>query len=443
MTILPNVTDEASAVRHDVPNGVSGGNPPVVRSPCDQDPAVVASPAAQPEGQSLLGRTRAAIAAAELEGFSPRAKLSALLARARDAGRAFRRAAVAVNPARKQDLARDVPIGRFGTALGGLVVPAADAALAAVPPNPESAGIAVKPAQNLVGRVSATAAHSSRVVSPFVNPAQVRARLEAAEASASWFVSVGAEDAVRELREHCGAVLLGPGAAKRAELRDPTRVEDVLGSDETRHALIGLAHRGGNPVVLLWGPPGTGKSTLARAFARLHHELNDSSMFASNQAILELSAARSPDLAIDAIEGWLGNQLYSTALIVNEADRLLGDQRRILDVLAGERGPLPGAVVFTTTYDPTAPRDTNRNLLTFDPQFVSRCTLLRVDPLPPAVLAEHLRRLAEADGVSLPQATLDAIAVTGRGREALKALDAHLARLAGARIGRAGAERQP
>lgn len=262
--------------------------------------------------------------------------------------------------------------------------------------------------------------------------------LEAAEAAAIAAVEalgrLDAAPALRSLRQRCDDLveLIGRRAGRR-DLRLPLDLEDIVCCDDLKATLRGLARwNGPPPVILLWGPTGCGKSTLARAFAKLWIEAEKRSLFECSLYMEQVSAARGAELALAQIEGWRQHQTFALTLIVNEADRLLTEQQRLLDLLAGERGALPAPIVFTTVKDPAQPRETNRNLPVFDPQFRGRCTILEVRGLEPDLVVSRLREIAGVEGVDPPDDVLRGFVGDDGLRGAIKRLDAHLARIAGA-----------
>ncbi|MFM7718520.1 MAG: replication-associated recombination protein A [Actinomycetota bacterium] len=197
----------------------------------------------------------------------------------------------------------------------------------------------------------------------------------------------------------------------------------LLGPD---HALTRIVEGGNLPSVILWGPAGTGKTTLAHLLAK-----------AVGADLRELSAVSSG--VADArriIEGSGG--MFRTVLFVDEVHRWSRSQQDVL-LPAVEDGRV--TLVGATTENP---------FFSLNTPLLSRCILLRLEPLGPQELRTLLARaLADRDrglgrlGVAASDEALDHIAEAAGGdaRIALTGLEAAaLATPAGGEITRAIAE---
>ncbi|MGH8981881.1 MAG: replication-associated recombination protein A [Acidimicrobiales bacterium] len=167
--------------------------------------------------------------------------------------------------------------------------------------------------------------------------------------------------------------LVGPGAPLRVLVES-----DRLGS------------------VILWGPPGTGKTTLARLLAE-----GTSKEFVPISAV----AAGVKDVrdAIDGARRRLGEQGRGTILFVDEVHRFNKAQQDVL-LPAVEDGPV--VLVGATTENP---------FFEVNPPLMSRATLWRLEPLADEDMGVLLRRGLEAEGAVATDEVLDAIVGTAEG----------------------------
>jgi putative ATPase len=166
--------------------------------------------------------------------------------------------------------------------------------------------------------------------------------------------------------------------------------------------------------VILWGPAGTGKTTLARVIAAT-----------TERAFLSLSAVSAGVKDVrEVIEGArrrLGEHGQRTILFLDEVHRFNKAQQDAL-LPAVEDGTI--TLIGATTENP---------YFEVNPPLLSRSTLFRLEPLSPEDLQSVLRRAVESEGREVEAEALDLIAdrASGDARSALTALEVALA-LAGA-----------
>jgi putative ATPase len=202
-----------------------------------------------------------------------------------------------------------------------------------------------------------------------------------------------------------------------ARLR-PTRLDDVVGQDHLLapgRPLRTLIEADRLSSVILWGPPGTGKTTLAQLIARTTAKAFEQ-LSAVNASVKDVREV------ISAAEARLGQHEQGTILFLDEVHRFNKAQQDAL-LPSVESGLL--VLIGATTENP---------FFEVNPPLLSRSTMFRLEPLDDDAVAELMRR-----GLDFERATADGDALAhlagraaGDGRHALTLLEVAVA-LASAR----------
>ena len=200
--------------------------------------------------------------------------------------------------------------------------------------------------------------------------------------------------------------------ARRAPLADrlrPTRLDDVVGQEHLLgpdRPLRRLIEGDRLSSVILWGPPGTGKTTVARLIARVTAaEFTElSAVSASVKDVRELVARA---------QARLGESDVGTILFLDEVHRFnKAQQDALLPSVESGLLVLIGATTENPFFEVNAP-------------LMSRSTLFRLEPLGPEAVRSLLVRGLAAEEVAADDDALDLLVdrSAGDGRHALTSLE--------------------
>jgi putative ATPase len=205
---------------------------------------------------------------------------------------------------------------------------------------------------------------------------------------------------------------LRSSAPLAARLR-PRSIDDVVGQDHLvgpDRPLRRLVEQDRLTSAIFWGPPGTGKTTLALAVA-------GSTARAFEQLSAVTAGVKDVREVIERARQRLGERSQGTILFLDEIHRFSKAQQDAL-LPAVEDGTL--TLIGATTENP---------FFEVNPPLRSRSTLFRLEPLGPEAIAELVRRGLEAERAA---ATSEAIELlvdrsAGDGRQALTSLEVAIA----------------
>jgi putative ATPase len=204
--------------------------------------------------------------------------------------------------------------------------------------------------------------------------------------------------------------------ARRAPLADrlrPTRLDDIVGQDHLLgpgRPMRALIEGDRLSSVILWGPPGTGKTTLARVIARVTAQdfTEMSAVSATVKDVREL-VARAADR--------LGEADVGTILFLDEVHRFnKAQQDALLPSVESGLIILIGATTENPYFEVNAP-------------LLSRSTLFRLEPLERGAVLALLGHGLEAEDATAADEALGLLVdrVAGDGRQALTSLEVAVA----------------
>ena len=200
-----------------------------------------------------------------------------------------------------------------------------------------------------------------------------------------------------------------PALTPLAERMRPRALDDVVGQEHltAKGALLRRAAEAGRlPSFILWGPPGTGKTTLARLFAK-----EGNALFVPLSAVL--AGVKDIREAVAEAERARTLQRQKTVLFIDEIHRWSKSQQDAL-LPSVEKGVV--TLVGATTENPSF--EVNAALL-------SRCRVFVLKALEQTAIASLLRKACATEAIGAGDDFVEAIALRADGdaRRALNALE--------------------
>jgi putative ATPase len=193
--------------------------------------------------------------------------------------------------------------------------------------------------------------------------------------------------------------------APLADRMRPSTLEEFVGQAEVAGVVARLAER--PPSIILWGPPGCGKTTLARLVAAKTglHFLQFSAVTSGVKEVKE---------AIEQARWRRASEGKGTLLFVDEIHRFnRAQQDAFLPHVEDGTVVLIGATTENPSFEVNAP-------------LLSRCRVFTLHPLSLEEVKTILRRAADREGIGAEEGAIDAIANLAQGdaRAALNLLEA-------------------